>query len=214
MTRPAFLLCGLLIVGGAVAHGTTTRRWAASDGPPPQSAKLHAWTLSLGDFACEEVPNDLPVKEKSTATSKRYTSATKPAGCVVTVITGPPGAVATHCPDVCYPSSGYKTVREASRQTIDLPGGGTASYYVAEFEKTTQTRSDRQRVRWGWSVGSGWEAPDRPRFAYLTVAELAKIYVITAADAVESASPAEDSQAVKSLVANVFAQSAAALNGN
>ena len=213
MLRPAYLLCGLLLVGGAVAHGTTTRRWAGT-GPAPSSARLHAWTLSLGDYTGEVVPNDLPVKEKSVATSKRYVSATKPAGCVVTVITGPPGAVATHCPDVCYPSSGYRTVREPTRQTVDLPGGGTATYTVAEFEKTTQTTTDRQRVRWGWSVGNGWESPNKPRFAYLTCAELAKIYVITAAEPVESATPADDPAAVKSLVAAVFAQSAAAVAGN
>ena len=214
MTRPAFLLCVLLIAGGAAVHGATTRRWAGTDGPPPASAKLHAWTLALGDYVGEEVPNDLPVKEKSVATSKQYRSASKQTGAVVTVITGPPGAVATHCPDVCYPASGFRTVREPTRQTVELPGGGVATYYVAEFEKTTQTRADRQRVRWGWSVGNGWEAPDRPRFAYLTCAELAKIYVITSAEPVESASPADDPQAVKSLVAAAFAQSAAALAGN
>jgi hypothetical protein len=214
MTRPAFLLCVLLVAGGAAVHGAATRRWAGSDGPPPQSARLHAWTLTLGDFAGEEIPNDLPVKEKSVATSKRYYSPTKQLSAVVTVITGPPGSVATHCPDVCYPASGYRTVREPARETVELPGGGTASYYVAEFEKKTQTRTERQRVRWSWSVGGSWDAPSRPRFAYLASQELAKIYVITAAEAVESASPAEDSQAVKSLVAAAFAQSAAALAGN
>lgn len=214
MIRPAYLFCVLLIAGGAAVHGATTRRWATSDGPPPQSAKLHAWTLALGDYVGEEIPNDLPVKEKSVATSKRYFSPSKQLSAVVTIITGPPGAVATHCPDVCYPASGYKTTREPSRETIELPGGGTASYYVAEFEKMNQTRTERQRVRWGWSIGTGWEAPARPRFAYLASAELSKIYVITSVEAVESASAAEDSQAVKSLVAAAFAQAASALAGN
>lgn len=213
LTRSAPLLCVALLVGGAVAHGAVTRRWAGSDGPPPASAALHAWTLALGDYAAEVIPNDLPVKEKSVATSKRYTSAARQAGAVVTVITGPPGAVATHCPDVCYPSSGYRTVREPVKQTVELPGGGTATYYMAEFEKKTATTAERQRVRWGWSSGGSWEAPDRPRLSYLARQELAKIYLVTSVDALESASPADDPPAVKAFVAAALAQSAAALSG-
>jgi hypothetical protein len=209
--QPSTLLCLVLIAGGAVAHGLTTRRWAGAE-PAPASARLHAWTLALGDYAAEEVPNDLPVKEKSVATSKRYVSPGKQVAAVVTVITGPPGAVATHCPDVCYPASGYKTVREPVRQTVELPGGGSATYYVAEFEKKSATRVDRQRVRWGWSTGGSWDAPDRPRVAFLTHAELAKIYVTTATEAVESASP-DDPPAVKAFVAAALAQSAAAAAG-
>jgi hypothetical protein len=208
LTKPATLLCALLLVGGAAVHGAVTRRWAGSDGPPPASAKLHAWTLALGDYAAKEIPNDLPPTEKSVATSRQYTSAGTQAGAVVTVITGAPGSVATHCPDVCYPASGYRTVREPVKQTVELPGGGTATYYVAEFEKKRATATERQRVRWGWSTGGPWEAPDRPRISYLAARELAKIYVITPAD---EGGPADDPPAVKAFVAAAFAQSAAAL---
>ena len=40
-------------------------------------------------------------------------------------------------------------------------------------------RIDRQRVRWAWSADGTWNAPDGARFAYLRVASLAKIYIVT-----------------------------------
>jgi hypothetical protein len=201
-----------LLAVGAVVHGAATHRWAAVTPPAPWVERLHSHTLQLGDYAGEEVPNDLPLKEKSVATSRRYTSPTGNVSAVVSVITGPPGAVATHTPDVCYPSSGYKTCRGPVRETVELPGGGAAVYYVADFEKATATRTERQRVRWAWSTDGRWEAPDRARFAYLRHADLAKVYVVTSVPD-DSAGSGEDPPAVRQFVGAVFAQYAGLFAG-
>ncbi len=206
MTRPAILICFALVAAGAVVHGATTHRWAAFAPPPSRADQFHAYVLQLGDYQCEDIPNEIPLKEKSTGTTKRYTSPSRNLVVVTSLISGPPGAVSTHTPDVCYPSSGYRTVREPVREAIDLPGGGTASYYVAEFEKKTATRVERQRVRWAWSSDGRWDAPDRPRFAYLRAAELYKLYVVTPVVDGDDGRPAEDPPAVKQFVAAAFAQ--------
>ena len=173
-------LCAVIIAAGAVGHGLATHRWREVSTSAGRFEAMHAHAVKLGDYAAEEIPNDMPLKEKSVATTRRYVSEGKHQAAVVSIITGAPGSVATHTPDVCYPGSGYKTVKERTRETIDVPGYGPMTYYVAEFEKKTATATDRQRVRWAWSTGSGWSAPDAPRGSYFWVADLAKIYIVTA----------------------------------
>ena len=206
MKKPAILICLALLTAGALVHGATTHRWAVLAPGASRAGQFHALTVRLGDYQCEEVPNEIPLKEMSVGTTKKYTSASRGLLVMTSLTSGPPGAVSTHTPDVCYPASGYRTVREPTRETIDLPDGGQASYYVAEFEKKTATRTERQRVRWAWSSAGTWEAPDRPRFAYLRAAELYKLYVVTPVVESDAGRPAEDSPEVRRFVAATFAQ--------
>ena len=206
LQKHALLLCLAVVAAGAVVHGSTIRRWEAIAPSSGAIPRLHAHAVQLGDYQAEEVPSDIPLKERSVATCRRYVSPTLNQSAFVSVITGPPGAVSTHTPDVCYPSSGYRTVRPPAVQTVDLPGGGTAGYYVAEFERTTATRTERQRVRWAWSADGTWAAPDRPRFAYLRVPELAKLYIVTPVGDADRDAAKDDPPAVRHFVAATFAQ--------
>jgi hypothetical protein len=213
MKKLAIPLCFVLLALGALVHGATTRRWDAFTPGADRAAKFHAHVLQLGDYQMEQVPNDMPLKEKSIATSRRYFSPSRNQLVITSVISGAPGSVATHTPDVCYPSSGYRTVREPKRETIDLPGGGKASYYVAEFEKKTATQTERQRVRWAWTADGTWDAPERARFAYLRNPELYKLYIVTPVLANDLDAKAGDSPAVRQFVAFAFAQYAGLVAG-
>jgi len=206
MNRTAFIVCLGLVGVGAVAHGAITRRWGSLGTATVSSDSLHAHAVELGDYQSEEIANDLPVKEKSIATSRRYFSPSRGVNAAISVITGPPGAVSTHTPDVCYPSSGFKTVRAPKRERIDLPGGGSAEYFVAEFEKKTATRTERVRVRWSWSTDGTWVAPDRARMEFLGFAELVKLYIVTPVSDADGEAPAEDPPAVRQFATTTFAQ--------
>ncbi len=212
MKTPAILICLVLLAAGAWVHGAATHRWEAF-APPSRADQFHAYVVQLGDYQMEEIPNEIPLKEKSVGTTRKYYSPSRNQVVITSFISGPPGAVSTHTPDVCYPSSGYKTVREPVRETIDLPGGGKASYYVAEFEKRTATRTERQRVRWAWSADGTWDAPDRARFAYLRAPELFKLYVVTPAADGDSGGAVGDPPAVRQFVAVAFAQYAGLFAG-
>lgn len=204
----------LLLVGtGALVHGATTHRWSLLSSTTKKMDLLHSHVVQLGDYQAEEVPNDMPLKEKSIATSRRYFSPSRNFTAVISVITGTPGSVATHTPDVCYPGSGYKTLKSSVRESLDVPGIGKVSYYVAEFEKKTATRTERHRVRWSWSTEGVWEAPDRPRFSYLRVADLAKIYIVTSLGDGESEKSAEDTPVIRQFVSATFAQYSELLAG-
>jgi hypothetical protein len=213
MNKLAIPICFVLLAAGALVHGATTHRWSAFAPAAGRADQVHAFVLQLGDYQTEEVPNDMPLKEKSVATSRRYFSPSRNQTVITSVISGPPGAVSTHTPDVCYPSSGYRTVREPKRETIDLPGGGQASYYVAEFEKKTATRTERQRVRWAWSADGTWDAPDRARFVYLRAPVLYTYYIVTPVPAAHRDAKAGDSPAVRQFVAAAFAQYAGKVAG-
>ena len=192
---PLTLIAAALIVG-AVVHGATTQRWAGVESSAATEA-LHAYVVTLGDYESEVVPNEIPLKEKSIATCRKYVSDSRNQTVMVSVITGPPGSVATHTPDVCYVASGYRMLRPPVRETIDLPGIGTATCFTADFEKKNAVRIDRQRVRWAWSADGTWSAPDGARFAYLRVASLAKIYIVTALPVEANEATVPDSPVVK-----------------
>ena len=209
-----FAICAVLVVVGAAVHGATTHRWAAFVPSAEQTEKMHATTVRLGDYTAEDVPSDMPIKEKSRATCRRYFSPTTGVTAVISVITGPPGAVSTHTPDVCYPGSGYKTVHGPTRETVELPGGGTVRYYVADFEKKTATAVERHRVRWAWAPPGGtFDTPDRARFVYLREPELFKMYVVTAMNPTEGGERIPDDPAVKAFTAQAFAQYGTAAGG-
>ena len=131
---------------------------------------------------------------------------------MVTFISGIPGSVSTHTPDICYPGSGYKMLAAPKRETLELPGGRKVECYVADFEKKTATRHDRVRVRWAWTTDGTWIAPENPRWQFarqLAAAPvLYKVYIATplpeaVADATERT---EDDSTTKSFVGSVWIQ--------
>jgi hypothetical protein len=184
MLKPVtFVVVSALVVAGAVVNGMATQRWSFVTPDPTVTNKLHALEIQFDDWQGVEVQTEMPTNERSTATSRQYTSARTGRSGAVSFISGVPGSVSTHTPDVCYPSSGYKTLRAAKKETTELPGGRTATYYVADFEKKTATKSDRARVRWAWTTDGTWIAPDNPRWQFArqlaTVPVLYKVYIVT-----------------------------------
>jgi hypothetical protein len=198
-----------------VLHGAVTQRWSFVQPDPALTDRLHALEVRSEDWqpAPDPVPTDMPLNERSTATSRQYTSLSAKRSAVVTLISGIPGSVSTHTPDVCYPGSGYRTVRAARRETLELPGGRVAAFYVADFEKRTQTKQDRVRVRWAWTTDGTWVAPDNPRWQFarqLAAAPvLFKVYVVTPLPE-EGEDRPDDDPATRAFVTAAWAQYAAA----
>jgi hypothetical protein len=207
-----WILCSVLVVSAAVVHGAATHRWSALAPDPARAAAAHAHAVALFEYAAKEIPSELPVKERSTVSCRQYTAPGGRPPVVISFTSGPPGAVSTHTPDVCYPGSGFAVVKPPRTETLDLPNGGRATYLVAEFERKTATTVERQRVRWSWTADGTWQVPDRPRFAFLNQPELFKMYVVTALPPGGAGSDA-DPPAVREFVAAAFAQYADILSG-
>lgn len=212
MNRLGFTLVGVvLIVSGAVLHGRATNRWESLTPGDSPVAKLHDVAIHFADYSPTDIPSEMPVMEKSRVTCTQFRSNSLNTAVTVSLTTGIAGSVAVHTPDVCYVGSGYTMTQRPSKQTIELPGGKSATYYVAEFEKKRATGTDRQRVRWAWTTDGQWDAPDSPRFRYLRAGELAKVYVVTPLAESSAVGSAIDSPAVRDFTAQVFAQYSAAL---
>ena len=207
-----FVVVLALVVCGALVHGAVTQRWSVFEPNTALTAKLHALEVRFEDWQSSEVPTEMPLNERSTATSRRYTSPNGRAA-MVSLISGIPGSVATHTPDVCYPGSGYTTLRATRKETFALPDGRDCTIYVADFEKKTQTKLDRVRVRWAWTTDGAWIAPDNPRWQFasqLRVPMLYKVYVATPLPEGERGRAPEDDAVTKAFVTATWAQYSAA----
>jgi len=215
---PTLLIVVALIAGAALVNGAVTQRWAVFAPNPARTERLHALEVRFEDWQPTEVPTEMPTNERSTATARRYQSASSGQSAVVTIISGIPGSVSTHTPDVCYVGSGYKCLRGPKKETLELPGGGTAMFYTADFEKKTATKADRVRVRWAWSTDGTWIAPDSPRWQFArqlnAVPVLYKLYVATPLPEADSEDRAhEDDAPTRAFVVAAWAQYAAAFGG-
>jgi hypothetical protein len=207
MKKLPFLIVAVLIAAGAVVHGAVTQRWAVFTPDSARTERMHALVVQFSDCQTTDVPHDVPLKERSIATSRRYESASGNFIAFTSIISGIPGAVATHTPDVCYSGNGYRTLRAPTRETVVLPDGSRATYFVADFERRRATSVERQRVRWTWTVDGTWDAPDRARFHYMSQPELFKLYIVSPlpVDEVETI-PAEDPAPVRAFVIAALAQ--------
>lgn len=217
MKTQSFLIVAVLIAGAAIVHGAVTQRWTVFAPDSERTTRLHALEIHFEDWQPAEVPTEMPTTEKSIATARRYASASCQLSGVVTIISGIPGSVSTHTPDICYVGSGYKCLRGPRKDTLALPGGGTATFYIADFEKKTATRSERVRIRWAWSTDGEWIAPDNPRWQFAkrinAVPELFKLYVATPLPESGGEDKAhEDEPQTQAFVAAAWVQFAAGFN--
>jgi hypothetical protein len=201
-----------LVVCGALVNGAVTQRWNVLEPNRELTGRLHALEVKFEDWQPSEVPTEMPLNERSIATSRRYAS---PGGrvAVVSFISGIPGSVASHTPDVCYPGSGYRTLRGVRKEPFKLPDGSSCVCYVADFEKKTQTKLDRIRVRWAWTTDGVWTAPENPRWQFasqLRAPVLYKVYAATPLPEADTDESPEDDATTRAFVAATWAQYSAA----
>jgi hypothetical protein len=195
-----------LVVAGAVGHGAITQRWSVFAPDAARTERMHTLAIELPDCEIQPIEHDVPLKERSVATSRRYRPADGAYSAAVSIISGVPGAVATHAPDVCYPASGYRLIGEIRRETAKL-AEGSATYFVADFEKKRESGVERLRIRWSWTTDGVWEAPDRARFHYMRATELHKLYIATP---IADGPPGADSASLAAFVRAAFEQYSAA----
>lgn len=214
LKTPTLAATAALIVAGALVHGAVTQRWSVFAPDPALADRLHALEVRHADWQPTPVPTEMPTNERSTATARRYLSASSGRSAVVTMISGIPGSVSTHTPDVCYVGSGYRCLRGPKKETLQLPGGAAATVYAADFEKRTATRVERVRVRWAWITDGTWLAPDNPRWQFArqlnAVPVLFKLYVATPLPEADGDRAPEDDAPTAAFVADVWAQYGAA----
>lgn len=173
-----------ILLAGGVVHGMWTHRW--SDGAATHSgidylSKLEA---PFGDWrpgGTIAVP-DKEIPKGTTVACREFVNAKSNKRVVVSMTSGSPGIVAAHTPDVCFLGVGYKLKNPPSKQTLPMTGGGSVTFYVADFEKTSAVGSETVRCRWAWTADGTFQAPDYPRLFFaksqMSLPVLYKLYIV------------------------------------
>jgi hypothetical protein len=172
----------LLAIGGVV-HGMWTHRWSQTSAQAGVDM-LTKVEKPIGDWLPGEaiVVPEKEIPKGTTVVCRQFVNEKANKRVVVSVTSGTPGIVAAHTPDVCFLGSGFKLKAPPSKQTLPLAGGGSVSYYVADFEKTTAAGTEAVRCRWAWTADGTWHAPDYPRLFFaksqLDLPVLYKLYIV------------------------------------
>jgi len=188
MKTSHFLLAVVLFAAGGVVHGMFTHRWSATALETAGDDLLSKITEPVGEWKPGQFfpINAGDVPKKTETVSRQFAHEKAGRTLVVSLTSGVPGIVAAHTPDVCYLGSGYKLKSAVTKETVPMPDGATAAFYVADFQKTTATGSETVRVRWAWSADGTWQAPEYPRLFFarrqLQLPVLYKLYVVNTVD--------------------------------
>jgi hypothetical protein len=185
IVKTSHALFAIVLLGAAgFAHGKWTHRWSEQKNLEEGQDLLATIEQPLGAWApgkfLEINVNDIPKKTKTA--SRQFINSSEGKSVTVSLTSGTPGIVAAHTPDVCYLGAGYKLKGAPTKETVSLPNGQTAMFYVADFQKTTSTGEENIRIRWTWTADGTWYAPDYPRLFFaksqLQLPVLYKLYVV------------------------------------
>lgn len=176
MRRLGLLLAAVVILLAAgVAHGLRTDRWGGTADTAAAAARVAGVPDRVGDWEAAAVdinPRELALSRAAGIVARRYTNRYTRSAVTVMVVTGRPGPVAVHTPDVCFSGAGFVP---GPTEVRTLPDG--AKGWTALFTKPGPT-PETLRVTWAWSDGGDWVAEGSPRTAFAGVRVLHKLYVV------------------------------------
>jgi len=168
----ALVACGVL-------HGLWTDRWAHAADVSGSASKLQSLPLSVGDWRGEDLDGDTrglgPI---AGFLQRRYVNDRTGAVVTIALVSGRPGPVCIHTPDVCYAASGYETgawTKYAMKAEGAAPGG---EFKTAQFTKKKATDQTNIRIFWSWSANGSWQVPENPRLTFARQPVLFKLYVL------------------------------------
>jgi hypothetical protein len=173
-----------LAVGALIAAAVVERRTSGVESGDVReaAAKLAAVPPAFGDWTSTEVPMEDKVLRVAGAVghvSRVYANRKNNWGVTVLLLCGPTGPIGAHEPRDCYAGNGYDMSGDPQRRAVGLPGGPTATYWSARFERKSAAAPDELalRVCWMWGTDGDWRAATDPRAEYALRRALYKLYV-------------------------------------
>lgn len=162
-----FVAAGMTLASGEI-HGRLTGRW----GPPSlmvdAAKRLQSTPNELGDWQMQDSSpiSDAAVAQLQCAGYINRTYENRKTGQVVRValLIGPAAPVSVHTPEICYSSTQYSILGQ--RQHVNVRGEGSGEKFWALTLNSRDVHDNTLRVYYGWNDGSGWSAPERPRFSF------------------------------------------------
>jgi hypothetical protein len=175
------LLGAALLVGAGVVHGLWTNRWEPSEALEEAARRLAELPDDVGSWKGEPYEQEAEALQLAGAVghySRTFTDPVTGEQVMVVLLAGKPSRMVVHRPEHCYRAAGYTLAGPAEQYTIDLAKGREAELWTGLFVRDEATGPAQLRAFWTWYAGSGWVAPDNPRWSFARQRVLYKLYVI------------------------------------
>lgn len=178
MSRKVPFIIGLtVIVLSGLAHGLWTGRWRSSAELTASVDKLAKVPMEMGDWrgtAMEMDARELKQAGIIGYVYRRYQNSKTGESVTVFLVSGPPGPISVHSPEVCYPGVGY--VQQGTRTETSI---GNDKFWTIRLSKETALSRSKITVHFGWNAKGEWVAPNGdPRLSFATYPVLYKMYLI------------------------------------
>jgi hypothetical protein len=174
----AVVLVAALTIFSGVIHGRMSNRWGPSADLIAAADKLERIPRQFGDWrlkSSEELnPMTRNMLECAGYLVRQYENLQTGDMVNVTLLLGPPGPIAVHTPEICFPAHNYQARNEREAVAIPRASGGDDRFWALEY-KMNDIRGGLLRVYYAWSTGGRWAAPNDARFTYAGQPYLYKI---------------------------------------
>jgi hypothetical protein len=176
---PLVVALGLIVFSG-LAHGYLTDRWQPREEIAASTAKLQRISLTLPDWEGERLKPKDPSElgEVAGYFYARYVNTRDGRSVAVFLVSGRPGPVSIHTPDVCYKANGFDAGEPVPVSVPRNVGRPDDRFMTAQLVRTRSAERLRLRIYWGWSTDGTWQAPDNPRWTFAHSGVLYKLYLI------------------------------------
>jgi Protein of unknown function (DUF3485) len=172
----------LLLFGGAV-HGIRAPRSRVGPELAQAVARLDRVATKIGDWVGVSLERDAKSSARVGIRGgllRRYTNRRNGKVVTLLIVTGLPGPLSVHTPDVCYTSAGYELVGVRMRFGLPASAGQLADeFWKIRMREVGTTAPELLDVHYAWSATGEWRAPVRdPRFEFASYPFLYKLYVL------------------------------------
>lgn len=177
-----FLVATVLVVLTGVAHGIWTGRWVVSHELADSVILLQNVPMQIGDWKAEGMeidPHELRMGKIVGYLKRRYTNVSDGTSVSMLIVSGLPGPISVHTPDICFEGAGYQLLSTPTKLTTPYgPGPETADFMWSDFSKKNAPTPMNLRIFWSWNGGGVWRTPDSPRVAHARFWVIYKLYVL------------------------------------
>lgn len=181
------LVGAVVLVAGGVVHGLWTDRWHPPEDLERAAGRLTELPDDIDTWKGKESPLDAESLAMAGAVgcySRSFTDPVTGESVLVILMAGKARRMSIHRPEHCYRSSGYQMADQPLDIKLTPAGQPTTPLWTALFTRDDPSAGSSQlRIFWTWHDGHGWEAPDKPRWAFARRHLLYKLYVIHAVSA-------------------------------
>jgi len=171
----------MVTTGGAVVHGRLSNRWGPQQHMTEAGTRLERIPSQIGTWqmvSSQHLDDSARAMLGCTGDIVRsYVNPTGKSEASLTLIVGPPGPIAVHSPEICFPSRNYRLLDERKRVEIRDSLGIEHEFWMVVFQ-SQDLEARLLHVYYGWSTGGTWTAPDNPRFEFAGSPFLYKVQLV------------------------------------